>query len=102
MSVSKCIEFWARLGIDGIFLDGLERFGFGQDDWVPTRVADWENIFEKYGTTANKRIIMTSYKFAQHLTESENVKREEALKHIGKTSLTSSSSSSSELRKSLL
>lgn len=83
LSVSLCIEFWARLGIDGIFLDGLERFAFGKDDWVPTRVANWENVFEKYGTTDNKRILMTSYKFAKHLTEADTDNRKDALKHIG-------------------
>lgn len=78
--VSKNIEFWAKLGADGIFLDGLEQFG--SDVYISRTVSQWSTIFEKAATSPNKKILMTSYLFAQNLKSSKNAEAGEALSHI--------------------
>ena len=78
--VSRAIQYLMQMGVDGIFLDGLEHFG--SDIWVAEKVKIWRDVIDQYGITNKTRILMTSYKFAHNLEKASNAKAEEALKHI--------------------
>ena len=69
--VDMAIQFWMQLGADGIFLDGLEDFTANK--WVAKQITSWEGLLDRYGTSENKRILMTSYKFAKTLSANQDV-----------------------------
>jgi hypothetical protein len=77
------IKFWSEQGVDGVFLVGLEHFG--ADKWVGRIVERWHDILERYGAAENngtEKVLMTSYAFANKLSESGNLEGREALKYI--------------------
>jgi hypothetical protein len=59
-AVGRAVGHWGKQGADGIFLDGLENFA--HDEFVGKHISSWDVMFTKYGTTKNKRILMTSYR----------------------------------------
>lgn len=56
--ITKAIQFWAGLGVNGISLVGLETYG--ADRFVSDRVSAWATDFEKY-SKQTQRILITSY-----------------------------------------
>ncbi len=68
-SVSRAVVFWAGCGVDGIFLDGLERFlsPRGEADLLARYLGVWETLFEQSATTDNERVIMGSYDLVRRL-----------------------------------
>lgn len=69
-AVSRSIEFWAGLGMDGISLVGVEQFG--QDPYIVEDSNDWKVALEKYGTSSNEKILTTSYLLAQRLADNQS------------------------------
>ena len=80
-AVERCVEFWAKIGADGVFIDGLERFA--GDKSIATYVEVFDKVFSSHAATSNPRVIMTSYKFAHALQLAEAAEAEHALSHIG-------------------
>lgn len=78
--VENVVKYLMESGADGIFLDGLERFG--ADDWVADSVMSWKKIIDRFGVTDRSRILMTSYKFAHNLDLNANQKGWQAMKVI--------------------
>ena len=78
--VEDTIKFWAEQGVDGVFLEGLERFG--ADSWVGRIVERWHDILQRYGNNVTEKVLMTSYSFAHKLSESGNTEGRDALKFI--------------------
>ncbi len=79
--VELSIKFWAEKGADGIFLQGLENFDW-QGDWVVKDVSRWKDALEQYGQhTTNTRILMTSYKLVEKLSDN-GLPVDEALRYI--------------------
>lgn len=82
-AVSKHIAFWSGLDVDGVFLDGLERFS--SDALIANTLSKWQLLLTKVKTgRSQEKIIMTSYKFAENLHEDEDKEkdRETILSHI--------------------
>ncbi len=81
-AVAKVIEFWANLEVDGLFLDGLEHFA--GDPFIASSIKKWDDVFAKYGPGGgrNRRILMTSYRFAHELAVRGNEGSNEAITHF--------------------
>ena len=69
--VDKAIEFWVSQGADGIFLKGLEHFH--PDQFLAKQISYWHSLLNRYGTSPQTKILMTSYKFAKKLSDNENI-----------------------------
>ncbi len=80
-AVTRVIVHWAELGVDGVFLDGLEHFA--GDAFVADALSHWDAQFSKFAVTPNKRILMASYLFIHNLQEERNADAEAAMRHIG-------------------
>lgn len=80
--VSKHIEFWSDLDVDGIFLDGLESFA--SDKLIANTLSKWQLLLSKRGERSEEKIIMTSYRFAEnlHADHEQEEAREDILSHI--------------------
>ena len=70
--ITKAIQFWAGLGVNGISLVGLESYG--ADRFVSDRVAAWATDFEKY-SKQTQRILITSYLLPESIDESDGADR---------------------------
>ena len=82
-NVDEAISFWMKLGADGIFLDGLENFK--TDKYMAKKIANWQELLERFGTSKRSKILMASYKFAHSLTYNPDIPDEvaqEALDHL--------------------
>ncbi len=81
-AVAKVVEFWTNLGVDGLFLDSLEHFA--GDPFIASSVEKWDDIFVKYasGNGSNRRILMTSYRFAHELSVRGNEDSDKAIAHF--------------------
>ena len=75
--ITKAIQFWAGLGVNGISLVGLESYG--ADRFVSDRVAAWATDFEKY-SKQTQRILITSYLLPESIDGSDGADRS-----VGKT-----------------
>jgi hypothetical protein len=76
-AVTKAVKFWATTGVDGIFLANLENFA--AESIIKTHLSMWNETFEKYSTSPNKRVLMASHKFIEGLKEST---QEAVLSHL--------------------
>lgn len=79
-AIGKAIAYFGERGVDGIFLQGLEEFG--ADTWIDVAIEGWKVVLDRFGTSPNKRILMTSYKFARSLDEAKNPKLANSLSHL--------------------
>jgi len=70
--ITKAIQFWAGLGVNGISLVGLESYG--ADRFVSDRVAAWATDFEKY-SKQTQRILITSYLLPESIDGSDGADR---------------------------
>ncbi len=64
-SITKAIRYWAKIGTDGIFLDGLEHFV--DEQLFDTYLGVWNDVFKKYARTKNRSAFMCSYDFIRVL-----------------------------------
>ena len=81
--IDESIQFWMKHGADGIFLEGLEHFH--TDRWIAQSISNWQGLLDRFGTTNRSQILMTSYKFAQGLTDNPDIphiESQEALSHL--------------------
>ena len=82
--VNLAIEFWTKLGSDGIFLHGLQFFD--TDVWIAQKITSWHSLLDRFDQDHERsKILMTSYVFAQHLTAM--VEESEAAQALSKISL---------------
>lgn len=66
-AVERAIKYWAKLGVDGISVIGVEQFA--SDGWLVEESSDWKMVMDKYGTSINEKILTTSYLLPQKVEE---------------------------------
>ena len=67
-NISRAIQFWAGVGVDGISLLGLDQYG--ADPFILDALLAWNSNFEQFATgTASRqqRIFTTSYQLAENI-----------------------------------
>ncbi len=70
-AVKKMLLFWAQLGADGVFVDGLEAYA--KDVYLANALDTWKTSFKQYGTQNVDHAFMTSRTMAD-LAEAEAVR----------------------------
>jgi hypothetical protein len=69
-NISRAIQFWAGVGVDGISLLGLDQYG--ADPFILDALLAWNSNFEQFASGASigqshQRIFTTSYQLAENI-----------------------------------
>ncbi len=72
-NISRAIQFWAGVGVDGISLLGLDQYG--ADPFILDALLTWNSNFEQFAASASasaaspprQRIFTTSYRLAENI-----------------------------------